>query len=100
MNKKTWETGIIVADDLTGAMDAGVQCIGTNEVEVIVDSKCFYTELIKKGKVLSVNTQSRQVRPEKAMKIVSKLVESLGAIEFPFFFVQESGFYIERKFSR
>ena len=85
MNKKIWETGVIVADDLTGAMDAGVQCIGTNEVEVIVDSKCFHTELIKKGKFLSVNTQSRQVRPEKAMKIVSKLVESLGTIESPFF---------------
>lgn len=69
---------IIIADDLTGAIETGVQLgkqgISTKVIlRSTVDLQAIFSE--KEGSVLIINTESRHIHPKEAAKRVKHVVE-------------------------
>jgi uncharacterized protein YgbK (DUF1537 family) len=74
---------LIVADDLTGAMDSAgpFAARGVETWVVAVPMRCDPASL-KSARVLSVNTDTRHLSADQAAKRVSDVVRHLGAGEF------------------
>lgn len=80
---------LIIADDLTGAIEAGVQLSKHGiSAEVVVESdSCFtYLNRVKKTPALVVNTESRHITSEEAAGRVLKVLNSFRGFGFKYFY--------------
>jgi len=80
---------LIIADDLTGAIEAGVQLSKQGiSAEVVVESDSCCTDLnrVKKTPALVVNTESRHITPEEAAGRVLKVLNSFRDFGFKYFY--------------
>jgi D-threonate/D-erythronate kinase len=80
---------LIIADDLTGAIEAGVQLSKQGiPAEVVVDADSGFINLnrVKKIPALVVNTESRHIPPEAAAGRILKVINSVKDFGFKFFY--------------
>jgi uncharacterized protein YgbK (DUF1537 family) len=69
---------VIIADDLTGAMDTGVQLLKKwPDVSVVFD-EAYINEISQDCDALVINTESRNTSPEEAGSRVYEFIECLG----------------------
>lgn len=66
---------VVIADDLTGALDTGVQFLDASRSVVIVDSRNVHKQLNERSNVIVVNTESRHLSSEKAFEVVRFVAE-------------------------
>lgn len=69
---------LVIADDITGALDTGVQFSKENvAVQVVANWQTEYDKLpdIERTTVLVVNAQSRHMKPEKAIECIEQIVQ-------------------------
>lgn len=68
----------IIADDLTGAMDTGVQLLKRwSDVNVVFD-EIYINEIAQESDALVIDTESRNTSPEEAGSKVYAVIESLN----------------------
>ncbi|MDI3530604.1 MAG: D-threonate/D-erythronate kinase [Candidatus Atribacteria bacterium] len=71
----------IIADDLTGANDCGVQFVKCNfSVKVFVDIPWKGLENLVSGEIVAVNTNTRALLPQEAYERVKKLSRALAGL--------------------
>lgn len=70
---------LILADDLTGALDSGVQfAVKGDCVKIYVDAKCAF-DALDETDVLVIDTETRHIASEEAYKIIYELVSKAKA---------------------
>lgn len=75
MTQKTIKKLLIIADDLTGALDgAAAFCSATTQVAVAIAPGSLEAALNSEADVVAVSTQSREVLPEEAFRRVQAVV--------------------------
>lgn len=80
-------TLLILADDLTGALDTGVQIAQlrvNTQVQMYTDPGMLRSA--EDGEVLVIDTESRHLLPEQAADLVSGLVRSAAALGIPYLY--------------
>jgi len=70
-------TKVILADDLTGALDSGVKFLIKGPVIVQISS-CGTSSLLPKDSFVVVNTGTREMKPEKAKGVLTRIIDSLA----------------------
>lgn len=71
---------LILADDLTGALDSGVQfAVKGDCVKIYVDAKCAF-DALEEIDVLVIDTETRHIQPEEAYKTIYELVSKAKAL--------------------
>jgi len=71
-------TQVIIADDLTGAMDTGVLFARKYPRVSVLFDKNFIDEMARQNDALIIDTESRNIPSENAYSIVREYVESLS----------------------
>lgn len=72
---------IIIADDLTGALDAAAPfCCKGNKVVVAVSITSFANALATRADIVAVSTRSREIAPQKAFERVRRVVDQISDI--------------------
>lgn len=70
----------IIADDLTGALDAAAPFVGAGRTVAVATSPASLQEVLTTGaEVIAVSTRSRDVEAAKAREIVGKVIAALPA---------------------
>ncbi len=80
---------LIIADDLTGAIEAGVQLSKQNiTAEVVIDSNGDLTPVLNNKNItaLVINTESRHISPEEAAQRISSVLNSVKNTGIKFFY--------------
>lgn len=69
---------IIMADDLTGACDTGIQLVTKGyQVSALIGISTLEKQSYLSGEILSINTETRSLKPEKAYDIIYDFVKYL-----------------------
>jgi len=68
---------VVIADDLTGALDTGVQFAGMERSVVVIDPDHLQEQLKKNPDVIVVNTESRHLLPTEAFETVRSVAKQL-----------------------
>ena len=80
---------LIIADDLTGAIEAGVQLSKQNiTAEVVIDSNSDLTPVLNNKNItaLVINTESRHILPEEAAQRISSVLNSVKNSGIKYFY--------------
>ena len=76
---------LILADDLTGALDTGIQFASKGaRVKVVLDGAASITGVDSSVEVLVVNTESRHKAPKEAYAVVHHIMEQATQMAIPY----------------
>ena len=76
---------IVLADDLTGALDTGVQFTKKN-ISTLVTSNLNFDEKYNEYSIVVVNTESRHLSSSDAKKVVKNVLQNFSDKDIPFFY--------------
>lgn len=76
---------VVIADDLTGALDTGVQ-FAKKKISTLVTSNLNYDEKYNDYSVVVINTESRHLSPIQAKKIVKNILLDFSDKGISFFY--------------
>lgn len=78
---------LVLADDLTGALDTGIQFVaGHANTRIILSGRYPLTEVDRSVQVLVIDTESRHLPPAKAAEIVRDIVCQAVDLEVPYIY--------------
>ena len=78
---------IVLADDLTGSLDTGIQFVaGKANTRVVLDPTYPLASVDAKVQVLVVDTESRHLPPEKAAELVTHIVRQAAELKVPYIY--------------
>jgi len=78
---------IVLADDLTGALDTGIQFVaGKANTRVVLDPTYPLASVDAKVQVLVVDTESRHLPPQKAAGLVAHIVKQAAELHVPYIY--------------
>ena len=78
---------LVLADDLTGALDTGIQFVaGYANTRIVLDSRYPLIDLDHSVQVLVIDTESRHLPPTKAAEIVRNIVRQAVDLRVPYIY--------------
>lgn len=78
---------LVLADDLTGALDTGIQFVaGHANTRIVLNSHYSLADLDRSVQVLVVDTESRHLSPENAAEIVRNITQQAIDLQVPYIY--------------